>query len=173
MLKWLRRKHGFRYWLTIGASIVLALVFLTSGLGKLLGQSPFLLSIPYPVFLAPILVNIVNDWLPWGELILGLLLIMGIATQITALLSIVLVASFIFHNSWMVSQGMGYEPCACFGLFTQVFQGKLSTIGSLYVDIGLFILALSIYFGYEGRFFNLHPWFLGRGRKDNQVLTEE
>ncbi len=163
MFSWLRGKRGYRYWLTLGASMVLGLVFVTAGVGKLVGQSAFLLNIQSVSFFPPIFVAIIGYWLPWAELVLGLLLIAGVFTQLVALVSTALVAAFIFHNSWMISQGSGYEPCGCLGAFDKLFEGKLSTIGSLYVDIGLLILAVVVYFGYQGRFFALRPWFLRRG----------
>ena len=35
----------YRYWIAFGASILLALVFITAGVGKLMGQSAFLLTL--------------------------------------------------------------------------------------------------------------------------------
>ena len=160
----LPKKYGYRYLLTLGAGIVLGLIFVISGVGKLLGQSAFLLSIESAAFVPPSVAIIIADWLPWVELILGACLIIGIATQLVALFSVVLIAAFVFHNSWMIGHGLRNEPCHCLGVFEQVFQGQLSTIGALYVDIGLFILALVIYFCYRGSFFDVRPWFLRRGR---------
>ena len=65
----------------------------------------------------------------------------------------------------MIAHGFGDEPCPCLGVLEQVFQGKLAMIGSLYIDIGLFILVLIIYFGYQGNFFNVRPWFLTRAEQ--------
>ena len=159
----LREDHPFRYWLTVGAGIVVGLIFVTSGIGKLLGQSAFLLNILLPVPLMPtVLATIIADWLPWVELILGVCLIMGVAAQVGALLSTVLVAVFITYNSWMIGNGLGYRPCGCLGVLDKVFLGELSTTQSLYIDIGLLILALIIYFGYQGGFFDVRPWFLRR-----------
>jgi len=130
--------------------------------GKLLGQTAFLLNIQSVLPLPPGLAIFIANWLPWVELMLGVCLIMGIATQLAGLFSAVLIVAFIWHNSWMIALGFGYEPCRCLGVLQQVFVGKLSTIGSLYIDIGLLILALIIYFGYQGNLLNLRPWFLRR-----------
>ena len=162
----------YRYWLTLIASIVLGLIFITSGVGKLLGQSAFLFSVSSVLSMIPKLASVIAGWFPWVELIIGVLLITGIALQFVALLSTVLIAAFMFHNSWMIAHGMGYQPCPCLGVFERVFQGKLSTIGSLYVDIGLLILALVIYFCYQGNLFDIRPWFLRRGRMANRSLEE-
>ncbi len=162
----------YRYWITLGASIVLGLVFVTSGAGKLFGQSAFLLNVQAISFLPPVFTIIIGYWLPWVEMVLGLLLIAGVVTQVVALVSTVLIAAFIFHNSWMISQGLGNEPCACLGILDRVLGGDLSTTGALYIDIGLLILAVAVYFGYQGKLFNVRPWFLRRGRMANDSLPE-
>jgi len=150
----------YRYWIAFGASILLALVFITSGVGKLMGQSAFLLAISTHI-INPNAAAWVASWLPWVELVLGLCLLVGIFPQIAAGVSTMLVAAFIMHNGWMIANGFGYEPCGCLGVLDQIFGGKLSTIGSLYVDIGLAVLALAVYFCYPGRLLNTRPWFMG------------
>ena len=160
-----RGKHRFRYWLTLGVSIVLGLVFITSGVGKLLGEGAFLLNILSLPLIPQRLATTIVECLPWVELILGVCLIIGIAIQFVALLSTVLIAIFISYNAWMVAHGFGYKPCGCLGILDRVFLGQLSTTNSLYIDIGLIILALIIYFCYQGNFFDVRPWFLRRAER--------
>ena len=162
----------YRYWIAFGASILLALVFITSGVGKLMGQSAFLLTLSTYI-ISQEAAALLASWLPWVELALGLCLLVGIFPQIAAGISTLLVAAFIMHNGWMIGQGLGYEPCGCLGIMGQVFGGKLSTIGSLYVDIVLIILALAVYFCYPGRLLNTRPWFLRRREIVAGPSTEE
>ena len=161
----------YRYWICFGASVLLALVFLTSGVGKLLGETAFLLQIS-AVVINPGLASLIAGWLPWVELVLGVCLLIGIIPQLVAGLSALLVAAFIFHNSWLIGQGLGNEPCGCLGILDRVLGGELSTTGSLYIDIGLVVLALAIYFAYPGRFLDVRPWFLKRRRMENDELAE-
>jgi len=149
----------YRYWIAFGASILLALVFLTSGVGKLMGQSAFLLALSTYI-ISPNAAALLASVLPWVELVLGLCLLVGIFPQIAAGVSTLLIAAFIMHNGWMIGQGLGYEPCGCLGIMDQIFGRGLSTIGSLYVDIGLAVLALAVYFCYPGRLLNARPWFM-------------
>ena len=148
----------YRYWIAFGASILLALVFLTSGVGKLMGQSAFLLTVSTFV-LSPQFASLLASWLPWVEIVLGLCLLVGIFPQIVSGITALLVAAFAMHNGWMIGQGLGYEPCHCLGILDQL-MGEMSTITSLYVDIGLIVLALAVYFCYPGRVLNTRPWFL-------------
>jgi uncharacterized membrane protein YphA (DoxX/SURF4 family) len=149
-----------RYWVAFGASILLAVVLLTAGVGKLMGQSAFLLTLSTWI-VSENIANWVAGWLPWVELVLGACLLVGIVPQIVAGITALLVAAFAMHNGWMIAHGLGYQPCHCLGIMDQVFGGELSTIGSLYVDIGLIILALAVYFCYPGRLSNVRPWFMG------------
>jgi uncharacterized membrane protein YphA (DoxX/SURF4 family) len=148
-----------RYWVAFGASIVLAVVLITAGVGKLLGQSAFLLAVSTYV-LSDQMAAWLAGWLPWLELVLGLCLLVGIIPQIAGGISVLLVAAFIMHNGWMIANGLGYEPCGCLGVFERIFGGNMSTTASLYVDIGLVILALAVYFSYPGGLGNVRPWFL-------------
>ena len=150
----------YRYWIAFGASILLALVFITSGVGKLMGQSAFLLALSTYI-ISPDAAAWVTSWLPWVELVLGACLLVGIFPQIAAGISTLLIAAFIMHNGWMIANGFGHEPCGCLGVLERLFTGELSTMGSLYVDIVLVILALAVYFCYPGRLLNTRPWFMG------------
>ncbi|MFH1382483.1 MAG: MauE/DoxX family redox-associated membrane protein [Chloroflexota bacterium] len=153
-----------RYWVALGCSLALGLVFVTSGIGKLLGQSAFLLNVASLAFLPRLFVDVVTRWLPWGELVLGVLLLTGVVIQLTGLLSAILAGALIFHNAWMIGVGLGYQPCGCLGIFERIFQGKLSSAGALYVDIALLVLALAIYFASSGKFLDWRPWFMRRPR---------
>ncbi len=149
----------YRYRIAFGASMALAVVFIAAGIGKLLGQSAFLLALQtFP--LSERLIAFVAGWLPWLELVVGLCLLAGIVPQIASGVAVLLAAAFILHNGWMIANGMAYQPCPCLGVLGQIFGGELSTIGSLYVDIVMFILALAVYFCYPGRLLNGRPWFL-------------
>jgi uncharacterized membrane protein YphA (DoxX/SURF4 family) len=162
----------YRYWVALGASILLALVFLTSGVGKLLGHSAFLLTISSWV-ISEEFAAFIAGWLPWVELALGACLLIGIAPQLAGGISTLLIAGFILHNSWMVSNGLGHEPCGCLGVLDIVFRGEMSTMSSLYVDIGLIVLALAVYLVYPGKLLDVRPWFMGRGKRGESSSTGE
>jgi uncharacterized membrane protein YphA (DoxX/SURF4 family) len=148
-----------RYWVAFWASILLAVVLLTAGVGKLMGHSAFLLTVSTYI-LGFEISNFITTWLPWLELVLGVCLLVGIIPQIMSGVTALVVAAFIMHNGWMIAHGLRYEPCHCLGVFDQIFGGSLSTINSLYIDIGLIVLAIAVYFCYPGRLSNVRPWFL-------------
>jgi uncharacterized membrane protein YphA (DoxX/SURF4 family) len=148
----------YRYWIAFGASMALAVIFIAAGIGKLLGQSAFLLELS-TFILSEQLVAFVGTWLPWLELAVGLCLLVGIFPQIAAGVAVLLSAAFILHNGFMIANGMGYQPCSCLGVLDVIVGGELATITSLYIDIGMVVVALAVYFCYPGRLLNTRPWF--------------
>ena len=156
----------YRYWISIGAGIILGIVFVVAGLGKLLSDAESFESIfnPFPDFLAPFFSQAVYSWLPYLEVIIGLLLIVGVLPRLMAVFSVVLIAGFITNNGWLISRGLGYEPCDCFGVVERIIQVELSTVGALYLDVALLVLALVVLFWYRSRFLNIYPWFVKRGK---------
>ena len=142
------------------------MIFIASGLGKLLSQAESFKAIfnPFPDFLSPIFTEAVFSWLPVIELIVGLLLIIGVATRLMAVFSSVLIAGFITNNSWLLSQGLGYEPCPCFGIMERIIQVELTTLGALYLDVAMVALVLVILFYHPRTFLDIYPWFLGRNK---------
>ena len=155
-----------KHWISVGASIILGLIFIVAGLGKLLHQPDAvrIFFIPLPDFLTATLAKAVFIWLPRIELLVGLLLVMGIAAKLVATFSSVLIAGFIAHGSLLIRRGLGSEPCDCFGKMKIVPYTELSIIGSLYLDIVMLALILIILFWHQRNFFNIYPWFLARGK---------
>jgi len=149
-----------KHWLAIGASILLGLIFVTAGLGKLPYHGEFLALIFSKSFLTMSQALVVARLIPWVELVLGLMLITGIATKLMASLSAVLIIAFIVNNSWMISLGLGGEPCGCFGNVEHLALAQLSNIEALYLDIGMLALTVIILFCYPGNFLTIRPWFL-------------
>jgi len=161
----LTRTMRYRHWAGIGAGIILGLIFVTSGVGKIAEPSEFLALLSYTSFLPPELAILIARWLPWVELVLGLFLIAGVSAKFMTSVSSLLVIGFIFHNVWLITHGLAAEECGCFGglnILEIERQITLSSQNALYMDIGMLALVLIILFCYPGKFFTLRPWFLTR-----------
>ena len=158
----------YKYWGGVGAATFIGLMFVFAGFGKLPHQGEYwglLLNDYSDSMMLLQLIDIVKQWLPWMEIVLGSLLIAGIASKIAASFSSVLVLGFIANNIWMISHGAGREPCGCFGKFEE-FLGTLSAETALYMDLGMLALILTILLYYPGNFFSIRPWFLQRQLKE-------
>lgn len=162
---------GYRNRIAMAAGIVVAVVLLAAGVGKLLGESAFLLELSH-VFISAAVSDFIASVLPWVEIVLGLCLLVGIAPQVIGGLSSLLVAAFIFHNSWLIAHGWGYHPCGCLGVLSRITGGDMSTTSALYVDIGLFALALTVYFLASGPVLDLRPWFRKRPPVQGSPVAE-
>jgi len=154
---------SYRHWAGIGAGIILGIIFVVSGVGKIAEPVEFLTLLSYSSLLPPKLSIIVAQWLPWVELVLGLYLITGISAKIFSGVSFLLVFGFIFHSAWLITQGLAAESCGCFGGIENILEIKrqiiLSTQNALYLDIGMLALILIILFYYPGKFLTLQPWW--------------
>jgi uncharacterized membrane protein YphA (DoxX/SURF4 family) len=150
-------KHRAGTW----ASIVLGLIFMAAGFGKLFSPAYiFKLTFnPFPGFISTAFSNSVFHWLPYLEIIIGVLLIIGIMPRFAAVLAGLLIAGFITHNAWRLNQGLAYTPCTCFGVLDRILGLELSTTDSLYLDIAMLVLAFLVIFCHKGRFFNIRPRF--------------
>ena len=152
------------------ACVIIAAFFLFAGSGKLagLGQVPgqtefldrfipdFIMTPEFARFIGMVFI----PWiLPIGEILIGLGLIIGIWPRVIAILVGLLSLGFMANNSYMISIGLDkYPTCECFGIWEQWFGG-LTPMQSMYIDIGLFILALVIITLHPGPFFSHHFWF--------------
>jgi hypothetical protein len=137
-------------------------MFVTAGLGKLPLQGEYwgLLLFDFSDSMTLLrLTDVVKHWLPWIEIVLGSLLMAGIAAKCMASFSSVLILAFMANNIWMIRHGAGREPCGCFGKFEE-FLGTLSAENALWMDIGMLALVWIILSYYPSTFFEIRPWFL-------------
>jgi hypothetical protein len=146
-----------------GAGIILGLIFLAAGLGKLLNPMESSIIFVFPDFLPNAVDKFIYQWLPRIEVLIGVLLITGIAARLVASLALALTVSMIANNSILLVQGLGDKPCGCFGEAERLAQLSLSVTGALYIDVVMLVLGFMALLFYQGRFFNINPWFLRRG----------
>ena len=151
----------------LGSSIFLGLTLLVSGIGKLPGQAEFIDAL-LQSFWTPSVAYFIGYCLPWVEIILGVLLLIGVFPRIAAGLSLPLTAGFMANNSWALSQGIEQFPqCAqCFGIWEE-WLGSISPLQALCLDIVLFCLALIILLLHPRGFLTYRPWFIKRKGGEN------
>jgi len=150
--------------IALGPSVFLGLTLLASGTGKLPGQMEFIDAL-LQSFWTPTVAYLIGYCLPWAEIALGAVLLLGVFPRIAAALCLPLIMGFMASNSWAISQGIEQFPsCAyCFGKWEELL-GAMSPLQSLCFDIVLFSLALVILLFHPSRFLNFRPWFI-KGRR--------
>ncbi len=150
----------YRYWIGVEASIVLGLIFLAAGAAKLLHQPGAfeVFFIPYPDFISRIFTKFYFIWLPRVEVLLGLLLVFGVAARLVAVIASVFIASFITSNVLMIIRDLN-QCLSCFGPRVQ-----LSSLNALIIDLIMVVLVVIVLLCYQRRFYDINPWFVRRGR---------
>jgi len=169
----------------IGCMIV-GLTFIVSGTVKIFGlestpaQVSDFISYFMPDFLITpatmfFLSNIFIPYIvPWAELILGLLLLIGFMPRLIAILCVPLIIAFMGTNIWTIVQGK-YATCAsCFGMWEKIF-GSFTPVQSLIYDIVLLIFAIAIITLYPGRLLSSYKWIdrlLGKNSSGTEKQTD-
>ena len=87
------------------------------------------------------LANFMGIFLPFFELAVGILLVLGASTRIAALLSGLLMFAFMIGISQAWARGLSID-CGCFGGGGQVAPGEADYVTPLLRDTGLTLLAI-------------------------------
>lgn len=150
--------------IALGPSTYLGLILVMSGVGKILGetipgQTEFV-DLLLKSLWTPTMAYLIADVLPVGEIILGVLLILGIFTRITAGLCLPLIIGFMASNAVAISRGMEEFPsCGCFGVWEELF-GMVTPMQAMVLDVVLLLLAVVILVFHPSGFLHFRPWFI-------------
>ena len=132
----------FKLWFGLAARLTLGGVLLVAGFLKYDEIDKSQMAVRAYEMLPIALANFIGIVLPFAEIGMGLLLILGAATRITAALSALLMVVFVIGISQAWARGLSID-CGCFGGGGQVEPGTANYITPLLRDTGL--LALGIY----------------------------
>ena len=170
-------KTKIRATVSLVACIIIGIIFLASGSGKVIGfgevpgQTMEFIGFVLPdALLKPAIVYFIYDILipyilPWCELVLGCLLLIGFMPRLIAVLCVPLSLMLMANNIWAITQGMAkYTSCECFGIWEEIF-GELTPVQSLGIDIFILALALVIIFVSPGKFLASRKWLANLGKR--------
>jgi uncharacterized membrane protein YphA (DoxX/SURF4 family) len=104
---------------------------------------------------------IISDILPWIEVVLGVVLLLGIFPRIAAVLCLPLIVGFMASNIWAISHGETFGSCGCFGIWEKLFGG-MTPLQALGIDIVLLCFALVIILSHPAGFLSFQSWFAKR-----------
>jgi uncharacterized membrane protein YphA (DoxX/SURF4 family) len=129
-------------WLGLLSRLVLGGVLLAAGLLKYQHLDKSQMAVRAYEMLPISVANFIGIVLPFAEIGMGLLLILGAATRISAVLSSLLMVIFVIGISQAWARGLSID-CGCFGGGGQVEPGTANYLPELLRDAGL--AALGIY----------------------------
>lgn len=122
------------------ARLGLAAVWLISGTIKALDPAETYVAVRAYDVLPKAGVELVAAILPWLEIVLGLLLLIGYGTRLVAILSAALLLAFIAGVSQAWARGLSID-CGCFGGGGTVDADKTTYVQELLRDAGFLLLA--------------------------------
>ncbi|TKV61303.1 DoxX family membrane protein [Nakamurella flava] len=122
------------------ARLGLAAVWLISGFAKASAPAETLVAVKAYRLLSSGVAETVAAVLPYLEIALGLLLLIGLATRLAAILSAVVLVIFIAGVISAAARGLSID-CGCFGGGGDVAAGQTNYAGEILRDVGFLALA--------------------------------
>lgn len=143
-------------YLLFSLRLVLGTILVVAAIGKLPQQAEL-------VDLVKSLAILPQPWahyyavaLPWAELVVGVVLILGLFSRLAAGVSILMTASFIVANVKTIVTSTYNPTCGCFGQIVETPSWVALTIDSVMI-----VMALMILF-HSGEFLSIDSWLARR-----------
>lgn len=131
-------------WLSIAARLTVGIVWIVAGLLKLEDIDGSVRSVRNFAILPEVIVPTVGRGLPIFEIVIGALLVLGVALRITGGLSALLQLAFIIGISSAWARGLQIE-CGCFGgSGAHIENASAQYPWDIARDTGLFLLSVMI-----------------------------
>lgn len=131
----------FQPWIGLAARLILGGTLIAAGYLKFDELDKSQMAVRAYELLPIPLANFLGIFLPFFELAIGILLIIGAGVRISAGLSAVLMVAFMFGISQAWARGLSID-CGCFGGGGQVAPGEADYVTPLLRDTGLALLAM-------------------------------
>ncbi|MEY3926113.1 MAG: hypothetical protein RIS16_64 [Actinomycetota bacterium] len=141
----------YQPWLTLIARLVLGGVLLAAGGLKIANLQKSAMSVRAYELLPVGLANFLGYVLPWVEIGMGLLLIVGVAVSIVGLLGALTMFAFVIAIAQAWARGLSID-CGCFGGGGQVDPEETKYLSTILRDIGFLLLGVYLYYFPKGKF---------------------
>ena len=139
MINNLLNKYG--NWFGLLARLTLGGVLVAAGWLKIFTPAKSQMAVRAYEVLPIVLANFLGLVLPWLEIGVGVLLVLGIAVRLSALIGGALMVIFILAISQAGIRGLSID-CGCFGGGGTVEPGKTKYLAEIARDTGLALLAI-------------------------------
>ena len=141
----------FQPWLTTVARLVLGGVLVAAGALKIPHPDKSAMAVRAYELLPTSIATVFGYSLPWVEVGIGLLLIVGVAVKINAAIGTFLMVLFVIAISQAWARGLSID-CGCFGNGGQIDPSKTRYLEEILRDIGLAIAGIFAWKYPHGRF---------------------
>jgi len=138
-------------WLTLLARLTLGGVLIVAGALKVGNLQKSAISVRAYEMLPIWLANFFGYALPWVEIGIGALLIIGVAVKIMGSLGALIMFGFIIAIAQAWARGLSID-CGCFGGGGTIDPEDTKYLSTILRDIGFLALGVFLYFYPKGRF---------------------
>jgi uncharacterized membrane protein YphA (DoxX/SURF4 family) len=138
-------------WLTLLSRLILGGVLIVAGALKIGNLQKSAMSVRAYEMLPIWLANFFGYALPWVEIGIGALLILGVAVRIMGALGALIMLGFIIAIAQAWARGLSID-CGCFGGGGTIDPEDTKYLSSILRDIGFLALGVFLYFYPKGRF---------------------
>lgn len=137
-------------WLTLLARLILGAVLLVAGALKVPNLPKSAMAVrAYEMLPIPI-ANFLGYTLPWIEIGLGLLLIVGVTVKISGALGALTMLAFIIAIAQAWARGLSID-CGCFGGGGTIDPEETKYLSEIIRDIGLLAMGVFLYYFPKGK----------------------
>ena len=141
----------YQPWITLIARLILGGVLLVAGALKVGNLQKSAMAVRAYELLPTAIANFLGFVLPWLEIGLGLLLILGVAVSISGLFGAIIMFAFIIAIAQAWARGLSID-CGCFGGGGPIDPSQTKYLSEIIRDIGLFGVGIFLYYFPKGRF---------------------
>ena len=141
----------YQPWLTLLARLGLGGVLLAAGGLKIGNLQKSAMSVRAYEMLPVGLANFLGFVLPWIEIGMGLLLIVGVAVSIVGLLGALTMLAFVVAIAQAWARGLSID-CGCFGGGGEIAPEETKYLSTILRDIGFLLLGVYLYYFPKGKF---------------------
>ena len=141
----------YQAWITLLARLILGGVLLVAGALKVGNLQKSAMAVRAYELLPTAIANFLGYVLPWLEIGLGLLLILGVAVSISGLFGAIIMFAFIIAIAQAWARGLSID-CGCFGGGGPIDPEETKYLSEIIRDIGLFGVGIFLYYFPKGRF---------------------
>ncbi len=138
-------------WLTLLSRLILGGVLIVAGVLKIGNLQKSAMSVRAYEMLPIWLANFFGYALPWVEIGIGALLILGVAVRIMGALGALIMLGFIIAIAQAWARGLSID-CGCFGGGGTIDPEDTKYLSTILRDIGFLALGVFLYFYPKGRF---------------------
>jgi uncharacterized membrane protein YphA (DoxX/SURF4 family) len=141
----------YQPWITLLARLILGGVLLVAGALKVGNLQKSAMAVRAYELLPTTIANFLGYVLPWLEIGLGLLLILGVAVSISGLFGAIIMFAFIIAIAQAWARGLSID-CGCFGGGGPIDPSQTKYLSEIIRDLGLLGVGIFLYYFPKGRF---------------------